>query len=281
MQCYVVNLCALGHGVFMAQKSDSAVKTAQDAGGENSKKTSGGPRLRSLEIMYRPVFDVSLNMAIDYEASVRINDPQIGVVLPEVYMPVAEKTNQICDLNKWSIEEACDAILRCEKREADINRVILPVSVRYLSKKNMAAQAAKIVDGKGVSPDKICFNITESIFEAQRTSVTASIIALREAGFLVSIDDFGVEFTSMTHLGQYAVDYVGLHASLTERLLDDERTQNMVQGIIDFVNKLDAQVRVDGVDSEEKYKLLKTMGAGQMKGPLYGEPLHERQIKIV
>ena len=73
---------------------------------ENKKKTGSGRALRTLELRYRPVFDIHLNMAIDYEISMLINDKVMGVMLPKLFVPIAEKTNQIVQLNLWEIEEA-------------------------------------------------------------------------------------------------------------------------------------------------------------------------------
>ena len=251
---------------------------------EENKKTATkgntGSRLRTLELTYQPVFDVHLNMAIDFVTSMRINDRQMGVLLQDAIFPIAEKTNQICELNRWNIEEGCDAILRCAKREVDINRLIVPVSKKYLSKNYAVKQLIKIVESKEVEPDKFCLNISESIFEAEKAQVTESIKQLREYGFLVSIDDFGVEYTSISHLSLYDVDYIGIHASLIDDIMTEEKVQNRVQGIIDLCKKLETQVKIDGVDTEEKATLLKSMGADQMMGSLYGKPISEKQIKI-
>ncbi len=250
---------------------------------ENKKtavKSNTASRLRTLELSYQPVFDVHLNMAIDFVTSMRINDRQMGVLLQDAIFPIAEKTNQICELNRWNIEEGCDAILRCEKKEIDINRLIVPVSKKYLSKNYAVKQLIKIVETKDVAPDKFCLNISESIFESEKAQVTESIKQLREYGFLVSIDDFGVEYTSISHLSLYDVDYIGIHASLIDDIMTEEKVQNRIQGIIDLCKKLETQIKFDGVDTEEKATLLKSMGADQMMGSLYGKPISEKQIKI-
>ncbi len=245
---------------------------------ENKKNTGTGSRLRALELRYRPVFDIHLNMAIDYEASMLINDKVMGVMLPKLFVPVAEKTNQIVQLNLWAIEEACEAIKRCEAREADINSVILEISVKSFAKKNFVAQVKKILEKHGVSPDRFCFDINESILEAVKEQVLANITELREAGFKVSINDFGLEYTSLTHLTHYDVDYIGLHRSLLDEILTSEKVQNAVQGIIDFCKKIDAQVRVDGIDSKELFDLLNKMGADQFTGEYFGNEIKEKQI---
>ncbi len=234
--------------------------------------------VRSIELLYQPVFDVHLNMAIDYDTSMRINDRKLGVLMPHSFITIAEKSNQICELGKWALEEGCDAILRCAKREADINRLILFTSTKHLAKKNFIAQMTKIVETKGVQPDKFCFNINESILESEKKQIIQNIKDLRQYGFLVSIDDFGVEYTSLSHLGQYEVDYIGLNDSMLENISSDERAQNMLQGIIDFAKKLEAQTRINGVDTQEKADLLKLMGIDQMKGKLFGDPMPEKKI---
>ena len=242
------------------------------------KKSSGGKRLRPIELSYQPVFDIHLNMAIDYEISMRINDRVMGVMLPEQFVPVAEKSNQICQLGLWAIEECCEAIGRCEAREADINTIIMWISIKHISKKNFVPQVMKILNKYSVKPDRFCFNINQSILEAVKDQVIANIKQLRELGFKVSIDDLGLEYTSLSNLGQYEVDYVGIHASLIEDILESERTQNMIQGIIDFCKKIEVETRVDGIDSEEKAEMLKKLGVDQLKGPFYGKPVSEKGI---
>ncbi len=242
------------------------------------KKSSGGRKLRTLELWYQPVFDIHLNMAIDYEISMQINDKVMGVMLPELFIPIAEKSNQICQLDLWAIEECCEALKRCEAREADINSFIVWISIMHIAKKNFVPQVMKILNKHGVSPDKFCFNINESILEAVKDQVFANIQELRELGFLISIDDFGLEYTSLSRLSQYEVDIVGIHASLIEDILENERTQNMIQGIIEFCKKIDVQTRVDGIDSQEKADLLKKLGVDQLKGPFYGKQISEKSI---
>jgi len=234
--------------------------------------------LRSLELLYQPVFDVHLNMAIDYETTMRINDRKLGVLMPHSFIPIAEKDNRICELGKWALEEACECILRCEMREVDINMLILFTSVKHLSKKNFVPQMTKIIETKGINPDKFCFNINESILEAEKSQIVANIKDLRKYGFKVSIDDFGVEYTSLSHLGQYEVDWLGINESMLDSVADDERAQNMLQGIIDFAKKLETQTRINGVDTQEKANLLKIMGIDQMKGKLFGAPMPEKKI---
>lgn len=245
---------------------------------ENKKNTGAGSRLRTLELRYRPVFDIHLNMAIDYEASMLINDKVMGVMLPKLFVPIAEKSNQIVQLNLWAIEEACEAIKRCEAREADINTVIMEISVKSFAKKNFVTQVKKILEKHKVSPDRFCFDINESILEAVKEQVLASITELREAGFKVSINDFGLEYTSLTHLTHYDVDYIGLHKSLLDGIMTSEKVQNAVQGIIDFCKKIDAQVRVDGIESKEMFDLLNKMGADQFTGEYFGDEIKEKQI---
>ena len=105
---------------------------------EKKTNSASGSKLRTLELLYRPVFDIHLNMAIDYETSMRINDRSLGVLLEKTFIPVAEKSSQVVQLNLWAVEEACEAIKRCTEREADINSVILWVSVKSMAKDKFA-----------------------------------------------------------------------------------------------------------------------------------------------
>lgn len=241
-------------------------------------KSAGKSRLRTIELEYQPVFDIHLNMAIDYEISMRINDKVMGVMLQDTFIPIAEKSNQIAQLGLWAIEECCEALGRCEAREADVNSFIVWVSVKHICKKNFVPQVMKILNKYSVKPDKFCFNITQSILEATKDQIFANIQELRELGFKVSIDDLGLEYTSLSNLSHYDVDYIGIHASLIEDIMESERTQNMIQGIIEFCKKIDVETRVDGIDTPEKAAMLKKLGVDQLKGPFYGKPVSEKSI---
>lgn len=245
---------------------------------EKKKNTASGSKLRTIELLYRPVFDIHLNMAIDFETTMRINDKVMGVMLPKLFIPIANKSNQIIQLNLWAVEEACEAIKRCEAREADINSVIIDLSVKALAKKNIVQQITKIVEKYKVKPDSFCFNIKESIFEDVKEQIKANIDALREYGFKVSIDDLGLEYTSLSHLTHYNVDYIGIHSSLLDDFMISEKVQNTIQGLIDFCKKIDTQVRVDGVDSKEMFDLLNKMGVDQFTGSYFGDYMKENKI---
>lgn len=261
----------------MEENKNTAPVKSEKAG---TKSGSAAKALRTLELRFAPVFDVHLNMAIDFIVTMRINDRQMGVLLQDTIFPIAEKSNQICELNKWAVEEGCDMILRCARREADVNRLIVPISKKFLSKPYCCKQLLKIVESKGVEPDKFCLNIAENIYASEQKQVCETIKALRDAGFMVSIDDFGVEYTSLSHLGMYDVDYIGIDGSLLDGIREDERVQNRLQGIIDFAKKIGAQTRVHGVADEELAKMVRTLGADQMTGELYGKPCTERSIKL-
>ncbi len=247
---------------------------------EEKKETIKIPRARTMEILYKPVFDVGLNMAVDYYTRVQLTDYKVGIIQPETYIPVAEKSSQIAEIGKWTIEEACEAMIRTEERGANIHSVILWTSLKHLNKKNFVKSMISIVDKKEIEHDRFCFQITDHILQADSEIIAKNINELRREGFSVAIDDFGVEYTSLSNLGQYEVDYIGIDASLTRDIEINERQQNMLQGIIDFAKKIGTKVMIGGVETIEKAELLKSMGADRMSGPLYGDFMKEKDISM-
>lgn len=247
---------------------------------EEKKETIKIPKARTMEMLYKPVFDVGLNMAVDYYTRVQLIDYKVGFIQPETYIPVAEKSNQIAEIGKWAIEEACDAILRTQARDADIHSIILWTSLKHINKKNFVKSMMNIVDKKDLDHDKFCFQITDHILKADSEIVSKNIAELRREGFKVAIDDFGVEYTSLSNLGQYEVDYIGIDSSLTRDIEVNERQENMLQGIIDFAKKLDTKIMVGGVETQERADHLKAMGVDRMSGPLYGDYVKEKEITI-
>ena len=247
---------------------------------EEKKETIKIPRARTMEMLFRPVFDVGLNMAVDYYTRVQLTDYKVGIIQPETYIPVAEKSNQIAEIGKWAFEEACETILRAEQRDVGINSIILWTSLKHLNKKNFVKTMLNIADKKEIEHNKFCFQITDHILQADQDIISKNIQDLRKEGFFVAIDDFGVEYTSLSNLGQYEVDYIGIDPSLTRDIEINERQQNMLQGIIDFAKKIETKVMIGGVATEEKAELLKTMGVDRMSGPLYGDFMKEKEITM-
>ena len=247
---------------------------------EEKKETIKIPKARTMEMLYKPVFDVGLNMAVDYYTRVQLIDYKVGFIQPETYIPVAEKSNQIAEIGKWAIEEACEAILRTQARDVDIHSIILWTSLKHINKKNFVKSMMNIVDKKDLDHDKFCFQITDHILKADSEIVSKNIAELRREGFKVAIDDFGVEYTSLSNLGQYEVDYIGIDSSLTRDIEVNERQENMLQGIIDFAKKLDTKIMVGGVETQERADHLKAMGVDRMSGPLYGDFIKEKEITM-
>ncbi len=262
----------------MAEEKKETILAEEKA--EEKKETIKIPRQRTMEMLFKPVFDVGLNMAVDYYTRVQLIDYKVGIIQPETYITVAEKSNQIAEIGKWAIEEACDAIIRAEQRDVGINSMILWTSLKHLNKKNFVKSMSSIVEKKGLEPEKFCFQITDHILQADKDIISQNIRDLRSSGFQVTIDDFGVEYSSLSNLGQYEVDYIGIDSSLTRDIEINERQQNMLQGIIDFAKKIETKVMVGGVETQEKAQLLKTMGVDRMSGPLYGDFIKEKEITM-
>ena len=269
----------------MSEVSQTKEVAAQPQGENKAPSRSGGRRLRSMVLMFEPIFDNHLNMCLDYGASVEIRDPKMGIMLPAYYSPVAEKSNRICEINRWAVEEGCEVIKRCEERDASINSLVMDISVRYLSKPYFETQIKKILEKHEIEPDKFCFNIRENILAAVSDQVKKNIASMRDFGFLFSIDDVGVEYTSLSGLSQYEVDYIGINRTLVDPLNpdlyeDEDKPRAVVQGLIDFAKRLGAHTMVDGVDTEPMAALLRKMGADRMRGKLYCPKLwEEKQIK--
>ena len=247
---------------------------------EEKKETIKVPRARTMEMFFKPVFDVGLNMAVDYYTRIQMTDYKLGIMQPELFIPIAEKSNQIAEIGKWAIEEACDVILRAEARDVGINSIILWTSLRHLNKKNFVKSMMNIVDKKEIEHDKFCFQITDHILKADQEIISQNIRDLRKEGFSVMIDDFGVEYSSLSNLGQYEVDYIGIDSSLTRDIENNERQLNMLQGIIDFAKKIETKVAIGGVETQEKAELLKTMGVDRMSGSLYGDYIREKELVL-
>ncbi len=238
--------------------------------GTLARVTAGKASVRAIEQLYRQVYDYGNHVSYGYDTDIRLNDSELGVVSSEVFIPVAEKSNKINELVKWSVEEACNTIIHLKKRNRFTGMFFVPVSVKSLLKKNFVSNVSRIVSGKGVDPSELCLLIPENMFTLDTERVYAAVNELRELGFAVGVSHFGSGYSNLTVLQQLELDYVFLTPELTSDILTSIRAKKVATSVIHLANKLDIIVVADGVTQKPQAEELYVMGCNVMSGPYFG-----------
>jgi diguanylate cyclase (GGDEF)-like protein len=209
------------------------------------------------------------------EALIRWEHPDLGLVSPVEFIPVAEETGLIVQIGRWVLREACLQTLRWNDQLPDDRplTVCVNLSVRQLRDPGLCEDVARILQETGLNPQYLCLEITESTLmeEAQRTIGTLQ--DLKGLGVQLAIDDFGTGYSSLSYLKRFPVDYLKIDRSFVEGLKKDAEDIMLVAGVIRLAHTLGMEVIAEGVESAEQLKRLQGLGCDLAQGFYFSKPL--------
>ena len=224
-----------------------------------------------LQVVYQPLVDLPDNQLAGVEALLRWNHPTRGLVMPLLFVPIAERTGEIIPIGRWVIEQTCltvgdwHGVDGARQLRASVN-----VSARQLEPR-FVEDVAEILRRTGFPAGRLVLEITESVFAAARPAELDVLAALRSLGVRISIDDFGTGFSSLSVLRHLPVDEVKIDRSFINALTAQGDT-SLVRAIIKLSHGLDLATVAVGIEGDEQLEMLRTLGCDVGQGFLLGRP---------
>jgi diguanylate cyclase (GGDEF)-like protein len=224
-----------------------------------------------LEVHYQPVVDARSGAVVGLEALSRWHDETYGLVGPSTFIPMAESLGLIRELG----EQIMDQALACFSERLEQGRGLflsLNVSNRQQVTDDFARTLRERVARYGVRPEQVKLEITESIALEGVSHASRFLHELSEAGFRLSIDDFGTGFSSLSQLHTLPVDELKIDMSFVRRIRTREG-RAIIKAIVDMAHDLELMVVAEGVEDTETADLLRALGVELLQGYLFGQPL--------
>jgi len=232
---------------------------------------------RELDLMYQPFVDLATGRVLGVEALARWNHPDLGLVYPNRFVPVAEETDLIIPMGEWVLREACRQLKEWhDDGIADIT-VSVNVSSRQLSRGNLVESVDAALKLAELEPRFLEIELTEGTLGDDTELARRTLERLRDLGVNVSIDDFGTGYSSLSYLQHFPIDKLKIDKSFVKDVNDDQ-TSALPAAIIGLARSLNLDVIAEGVETAEQMRLLAELGCFKMQGFLFSRPLRPSDV---
>jgi diguanylate cyclase (GGDEF)-like protein len=233
-----------------------------------------GVERNELELFYQPQVEIGSGRILGLEALVRWNHPKRGLLVPSIFIPVAEKSAIIQRLGQWVFDAACRQLAEWVKQGIAPQTMAVNVSGQQLKRiddfeRDVAESLAKWNIEAGV----VELELTETVLMEASQKLSDALQRLRQMGLRIAIDDFGTGFSSLKYLTVYPINRLKIAQDLVFGVTDDARNAAVVRAAIRLAHELGIEVIAEGVETEAQASFLSSAGCNNAQGYLYSRPL--------
>ncbi|WP_286237538.1 putative bifunctional diguanylate cyclase/phosphodiesterase [Neptuniibacter halophilus] len=226
-------------------------------------------------LVYMPIFDCHSMSIVGVEVLLRAENLQMDGIGPERFIPVAEKTNLIKEIDLWVIDNALKQLLRLQQETGFSGLFCINISGVELSNEQFTTQVKQSIDRYGVAPESIEFEITETAFVLNDDRSRTILQELRELGVSLALDDFGTGFTAFNQLIHYPADSLKIDRTFVSDLFSTDKSRHNMVGIIENLARLyQIKVIAEGVETQAQLEYLQEIGCDWVQGYYLSRPLH-------
>ena len=282
------------HGHYAAtilEKADAALTQARQFGSNNYQYydrilNSQAQKLLSIEnllhsalekdefeLYYQPIVNVITGDITKMEALLRWNNPQLGLVSPDTFIPIAEENGQIVEIGEWVLKTACTQNKIWQQMNLRPIKMSVNLSVRQFERSKLVEKIISILQQTALKPSFLELEITESITIDNTELVKTILDRLNDLGISLSMDDFGTGYSSLGYLKKFPFQTLKIDRSLVKDLHSNSQDLAIINAAIALGEGLNLNVVAEGVETHEIKELLINMGCQYVQGYLFSKPL--------
>lgn len=229
------------------------------------------------ELYFQPLFDLTTRRFSSFEALIRWNHPEKGVVGPADFIPVAEESGLIKPIGEWVLKAAChEAATWPEGVGVAVN--FSTVQFQEAGIRNLVFQALAT---SGLCPGRLEIEITESLFLDSSAQIMETLHGLKQLGVRIALDDFGTGFSSLSYLRRFPFDKLKIDRSFIMELLETDEANAVVKAITDLAAALNMETTAEGVEEVGQLEALRAHGCTNVQGYLFSKPVRAGEVRAV
>ncbi|MEW8265918.1 MAG: EAL domain-containing protein [Candidatus Thiodiazotropha sp.] len=225
------------------------------------------------EVYYQPQIVLGSGRIIGVEALLRWHNPELGLVFPSTFIPLAEHTGLIREIGSWVLRTACHQVQQWNEQGLGPLRLAVNLSPLEFVDKNLYAEVCDTLEQSRLDPARLELEITESALMQNLDEAKAVMRALKELGVSLAIDDFGTGYSSLSNLQHFPLDRIKIDQSFTREIHTNENVREITLTIINMAKRLKLEVIAEGVESESQVAFLDQCGCDELQGYYFSHPL--------
>ncbi|SNB44900.1 EAL domain-containing protein [Geobacter sp. DSM 9736] len=228
---------------------------------------------QELLLHYQPQLDLSTGEVIGMEALVRWQHPELGLIPPVRFIPLAEECGLITQLGEWVLRTACRQNRQWQEEGLSPLKVAVNISARQFRQHNLVDLVARVLEETGLEPGFLELELTESIIMKDLEQTVRTLRDLEAMGISLAIDDFGTGYSSLSYLQRFPINTLKIDQSFIRDLSTNPDDNAIVQTIIVMAHQLGMKVTAEGVETEEQLAFLCNHSCEKMQGYYFSKPL--------
>lgn len=233
---------------------------------------------QELRVYYQPVHDLQTSKMMGVEALVRWQHPQRGLVPPAEFIPIAERTGLIAEIDAWVMDQACRQMCQWLAEGRDLSFLAVNISSRLFARHELYEQVAKVLHDTGLDPSKLELEVTESAVMDDPEVALEQMHRLRELGLSLAIDDFGTGYSSLLRLKRLPVQKLKIDQGFVAGLPWDEDDAAIVRVVIALAQSMGMLVHAEGIEQKEQAQFLLDHQCDMGQGYWFARPMLAAEI---
>ncbi|HEV7768824.1 MAG TPA: EAL domain-containing protein [Thermoanaerobaculia bacterium] len=235
-------------------------------------------RDQQLFLVYQPQINLLTGRTIGVEALVRWNDPMRGVVEPASFIPIAEETRLILPLGEWVLRTACHQMKEWHDRGAGPMRIAVNLSARQFQQHDLVDMVRRVLEETGLGPSSLDLEITETTAMQNAEATVDTLHALRALGVGISIDDFGMGYSSLNYLKRFPLNAVKIDRAFVNDIASSNGDAAIVSAVIGMARSLRLRVLAEGVETAEQFAFLRSRECDEAQGYYFSRPISAEEM---
>ncbi|SOC37338.1 EAL domain-containing protein [Ureibacillus acetophenoni] len=281
----------------LIQKADAALYRAKEQGKNKYNVFHSGMNIQSYRsfllqndlrkaidnneffLVYQPKVNIHSGQVKSAEALLRWKHPVWGLIPPNEFIPLAEESGLIFEIDQWVFKNVCKQIQTWNNNQVEYIRIAVNLSAKHFVEKNFIQNIIQVIDEFQIETMQLEFEITETALLANEESIKQTLKQIKELGIHISLDDYGTGYSSIIYLRNFPLDSIKIDQSYINDLPNNmNNSVEIVESIINLAKKLNITVIAEGVETVEQLEILNELQCKEVQGYIYSPPISSENL---